>query len=1110
MHKLSWQLRCLRLCIPLLLCVSILLAVRLPLYSGQNPTTAIGVNVGGSRYYGGLYFADTAMSGGNWIEFGQNQWGQGVALYDDTGMRNPQFNDRGLPLYLNDGKMLRLLLWPFHAGYAGDPGNEIPRGQIAGGRWVVSWQGSADIRLDSFSQDQYLADASSGPATGMLKDGKRVYLLDPGASLGHLIVRELDPEDPLTDLSVHLPDPASPEERALNEAESLWHPSFLSTFDRLPFNHIRFMDWMHTNANPARDWSDRRLPRMILQNAGGIPRPPADGFPLSRNPGLAYEYIIDLSNEVETDPWICIPHMATDDYIRKMARLFKYGSDGVEPYTTQVDSPVFPPLNSERKLYIEYSNEVWSSGGSFPQGNYARDQAQALGISHPAFVAKRTVDVWRIFTEVFGEESSRLLKVAAVWSAQPDSYSRQYLEAVHAYGQAVDSPLLPDVISPTTYFGNGIQAWIYEQALLSRYDDQHWFLSPEDYVVNASSGNTRPLSFPKSSEYWFSTQFEEQLETTFREWKKRIFSGLKADGAGPDAVDRSGGFDELLQEVVASVYGQRIPLISYEGGPSLYTDDLDRGGVEDDGITTFVNALNRHPQMEELMDLHLNLARSKGLDTHAVFTDQSSWGKYGQWGHFEYPGQLMEDSPRWRQALLFEEEMRLIKDPDAVAPGDRPVFSELYPLLDGMRGKAYHAEIKAESPRGIQSMKIVASVLSKGLRIYQPPDEQHSVRITGLPESGGANYFMLRAVDSQGHAAWKIFSFAIEDRIGLLLQTNWEFPVDSLAVPLSNPAYVDSGLSWSGLDTGAPYQHGGGSAQFDEASGDGLDGTGVRTHFGEFFFQLALSQGGTVSLSDEEALASALTDNEYLSFTLVPDESKPLNLAGAEMELSWKRDRYHAPRKFSVFSSVEGLSSASSIYSTTESSPAKKVIKTRFRFPDDPVYNGLRDPVEVRLYFYQSHYAHRFSILGISIRQAASFHPPPENYDKWAETIEWAGMDSHPIADPNRDSIPNLLHALLSTDPLAGNKRMPLEISFHGSQRKWLRLEHRLNADFPGIESALLFSDDLNSWHLLEPDDKEVIEEVMLTEDGQLMRIFYIRMESHPENRFFRLQVSSE
>lgn len=134
------------------------------------------------------------------------------------------------------------------------------------------------------------------------------------------------------------------------------------------FSVIRFMDYLGTNASAQTNWSDRPLPSWasFQRNPGG-----AYGW---QGIGGPWEHVIQLMNETGKDAWINIPVRATDAYIKNVALMFAYGSDGVNPYTSPQANPVYPPLKANLKVYVEYSNELWNFAGAFTQSS---DNCQA-------------------------------------------------------------------------------------------------------------------------------------------------------------------------------------------------------------------------------------------------------------------------------------------------------------------------------------------------------------------------------------------------------------------------------------------------------------------------------------------------------------------------------------------------------------------------------------------------------------------------------------------------------------------------------------------------------------------------------------------------------------
>ncbi len=182
-----------------------------------------------------------------------------------------------------------------------------------------------------------------------------------------------------------------------------------------PFSMLRFMDWGATNGSSVREWADRaHVDDVTYGTAKGVP----------------IEIMIDLANALQADPWFCIPHMASDDYVVRFARLLHDRLD--------------PRLHPR----IEYSNEVWNTG--FSQTQWASAQSDALGLARPwgtpsLFYAKRAVEMFEIVRQVYGSnDAARLVRVIggqAAWT--------QFAENALGYG---DTAAHADVLAIAPYF----------------------------------------------------------------------------------------------------------------------------------------------------------------------------------------------------------------------------------------------------------------------------------------------------------------------------------------------------------------------------------------------------------------------------------------------------------------------------------------------------------------------------------------------------------------------------------------------------------------------------------------------------------------------------------
>ena len=172
--------------------------------------------------------------------------------------------------------------------------------------------------------------------------------------------------------------------------EEPFNPAFLKRWRG--FNTFRFMDFMLTNGSRVSAWEDRPTPESATFMEKGVP----------------VEVMVDLCNRLKVNPWFCMPHLATDDYLRKFAERVKRTLD--------------PTL----RVHVEYSNEVWN--GMFEQARYAQAKAKELGLGPKErpweggamFYARRSVEIFTIWEEVFGGRE-RLVRVLA-WQAGSGSY----------------------------------------------------------------------------------------------------------------------------------------------------------------------------------------------------------------------------------------------------------------------------------------------------------------------------------------------------------------------------------------------------------------------------------------------------------------------------------------------------------------------------------------------------------------------------------------------------------------------------------------------------------------------------------------------------------------
>lgn len=210
-----------------------------------------------------------------------------------------------------------------------------------------------------------------------------------------LRISRTDPGDPLRNIRVLKPGTEG------QPSANPWDAGFIARWSG--WAALRTMDLTLTNNSPIARWSDRPLP---------------DDRTFARK-GLALEWVVDLANRCGAAPWLCMPHRADDDYVRRAATL------------------VHQRLDDRLDVWVEHSNEVWNA--IFDQSAYASQRGLALGLATDANLAR-----WRW-------HARRSREIFAIWS-QPFVGSRRLrrvlgTQSVNDWGTR---QLLADTVVETT------------------------------------------------------------------------------------------------------------------------------------------------------------------------------------------------------------------------------------------------------------------------------------------------------------------------------------------------------------------------------------------------------------------------------------------------------------------------------------------------------------------------------------------------------------------------------------------------------------------------------------------------------------------------------------
>jgi hypothetical protein len=416
--------------------------------------------------------------------------------------------------------------------FAETPLCTIDGGHYPSGEWTVLWEGEGTVEL---SKGKVVSSAS----------GKLVVDIDSRGGGFFLRLRATKLENPVRNLRVLMPGFSAAE-----VAKNPWHPNFLTRWRNVAC--VRFMDFQETNNSEQRRWSDR-------------PRPDDATFTRS---GVPIEMLCDLANRLEADAWFCLPHEADDDYVREFAKLVK------------------ARLDPRRKIYLEYSNEVWNS--QFKQHQYAGTQGQKLGLADKAweaawrYTAQRSTEIFQLWEEVFGGRD-RFVRVL------PAQAGNSYVASQIAGWQ--DAGRHADVLSIAPYISMNIPQ---EGAGLSAAEVATWSV---DRFLDYAETNALP-----------------ECIRWMRDNKK-----------------------------VADQYG--LKLVAYEAGQHFVGV---AGGENNEALTRLLHAANAHPRMTGLYAKYFAAWEASGGDLLCHFSSVGQWSKWGSWGLLQFADDDPVQSPKFR------------------------------------------------------------------------------------------------------------------------------------------------------------------------------------------------------------------------------------------------------------------------------------------------------------------------------------------------------------------------------------------------------------------------------------------------------------------------------
>lgn len=579
----------------------------------------------------------------------------------------------------------------------------VTTNEVLTGVFVLTWEGSGDVEVKGSSAN------GIGYQTLLSEDNRIVFQTWETNQTPAVFIYSIDSEDPISNMRLWAPiengggseltvdsnlaagEISASTEPAPGEDEPLFHPKYLEYQRSINADLGRYMAWLTINGNyddEDVDWDDRARAGYSFGSFSVIDesyiRYDIEGY--NQRVGLPYEWMIELSNELERDLWIQVSHNSSDDLIEGLAELIAETLD--------------PDLN----VWIEYSNELWNPVYSYlPQVNKAKQTyADAYGVDFDDVSNISAEHGWGSgqlvghFLQTFenrwselGESDDRLINVVAGFTGST-TYNQAMIDSV----REIDEDLV-EVLAITNYFGSSIATEVYDS-----------------------------YEFGEGTSEWPDSVYETAKDAAQRSIEST------ADNWSANAT-------------LAESYG--IPMVSYEGGQHILATGL--GDWDDPSHADFMRFLEDFQysdEMESLYQLHTALWAEAGGLTISQFVDFSAYSFFGYWGALEYLGQ------DWDESVKMSVMDNWVEINEGVRSKSEPLDNVpeiLETEFSGEAGIAMSEIITYSGGDGDVTLELLGGDLPAGLEL---DFESGVAYLSGTPTVSGTFIVVVRAKDSDG------------------------------------------------------------------------------------------------------------------------------------------------------------------------------------------------------------------------------------------------------------------------------------------------------------------------------------------------------------------------
>jgi cysteine-rich repeat protein len=420
--------------------------------------------------------------------------------------------------------------------------------------------------------------------------------------------------------------------------------------------HLPTSDYYTVEEYAMRNWSNRTQDGNFTLGLG-------------TKQSIPIEMLVDLSNKAHANPWVNMPAEATDDYVRQFAIYMR------------------DHLDSDRKIYLEYANEYWNGG--YPGARWSEAKGAEWGIDYRQYAAYRSVQVFRIWNDVFNEPhlrtergSSRLVWFLSAQTHVPSTgpivmdYNGQGIptDANSPFGPGKKAADYADAFAITNYLGNYTTATFDSSTV-----DQIIDLIDAEITTKSSSGGAWVVNVQNARSRGLDVVvYEAGINTTTDTGAQPLSAGISgattttADLNGPVWAAPSGTDDayngRMLTITGGTGKGQSRKISDYDGATHRATVESAWTTVPDGSSSAVVQIerhyketeVNRSPRMKDIYLRVLNAWKGIGLDANGrgpklwnQFSHVGPYNRYGRLTMFEYFDQDPATAYKWLGAKEF-------------------------------------------------------------------------------------------------------------------------------------------------------------------------------------------------------------------------------------------------------------------------------------------------------------------------------------------------------------------------------------------------------------------------------------------------------------------------